>query len=411
METLPAREARYRGPGRTPPAGSASSGSRRSGSSGSTRTRRRRSTACGRESTWSSSPAPPGGRPSATTSRCWRACSRRPRGARALPLPDQGAGAGPAQGAAPLLPRAPRTTRPRRVRRTKAAAGASRFLAGTYDGDTPADAATAAARRRRNILLTNPDMLHCGILPHHARWADVLRQLCATSWSTRSTSTAGSSAPTWPTCCAGCGGSAATTAPTRSGSAPPPPSPTRGAGRAADRAAQLPQRSIDDGSPRGTQALPLLEPAAARTRPGMERRSANVEAREILVAPAARRATRRSSSSRRAPMTEVLLRDCQERAARRRRRPGEEAALLPRPATFPRSGARSRRRSSRGSCSASSPRTRWSWESTSAPSTPPSSSAIPGRSPRPGSRRAARGGARRSRPRSSSATTPRSTST
>ena len=44
-----------------------------------------------------------------------------------------------------------------------------RFLAGTYDGDTPQN----LRRRLRdggNVVLTNPDMLHQGILPNHARW-------------------------------------------------------------------------------------------------------------------------------------------------------------------------------------------------------------------------------------------------
>jgi DEAD/DEAH box helicase domain-containing protein len=43
------------------------------------------------------------------------------------------------------------------------------FLAGTYDGDTP----QTLRRRLRNaghFILTNPDMLHQGILPNHARW-------------------------------------------------------------------------------------------------------------------------------------------------------------------------------------------------------------------------------------------------
>jgi len=43
------------------------------------------------------------------------------------------------------------------------------FLAGAYDGDTP----QRLRRRLRdagNAILTNPDMLHQGILPHHARW-------------------------------------------------------------------------------------------------------------------------------------------------------------------------------------------------------------------------------------------------
>jgi len=42
-------------------------------------------------------------------------------------------------------------------------------LAATYDGDTPAGA-RARIRREARLLITNPDMLHVGILPHHARW-------------------------------------------------------------------------------------------------------------------------------------------------------------------------------------------------------------------------------------------------
>ena len=40
----------------------------------------------------------------------------------------------------------------------------------TYDGDTPQDA-RKAIRERANVVLTNPDMLHSGILPHHTKWA------------------------------------------------------------------------------------------------------------------------------------------------------------------------------------------------------------------------------------------------
>ncbi len=43
------------------------------------------------------------------------------------------------------------------------------FLAGTYDGDTPPNL-RRKLRDNGNILLTNPDMLHQGILPQHARW-------------------------------------------------------------------------------------------------------------------------------------------------------------------------------------------------------------------------------------------------
>jgi DEAD/DEAH box helicase domain-containing protein len=45
-----------------------------------------------------------------------------------------------------------------------------------YDGDTPGDA-RRAARERCRVVLTNPDMLHAGILPNHLRWASALRNL------------------------------------------------------------------------------------------------------------------------------------------------------------------------------------------------------------------------------------------
>ena len=46
----------------------------------------------------------------------------------------------------------------------------------TYDGDTPKDR-RSSIRKRVNILITNPDMLHIGILPHHTRWASYLSRL------------------------------------------------------------------------------------------------------------------------------------------------------------------------------------------------------------------------------------------
>jgi DEAD/DEAH box helicase domain-containing protein len=45
-----------------------------------------------------------------------------------------------------------------------------------YDGDTPREA-RADIRRRANIVLTNPDMLHVGILPNHAAWAELFANL------------------------------------------------------------------------------------------------------------------------------------------------------------------------------------------------------------------------------------------
>src|SRR6266566_8507746 len=46
----------------------------------------------------------------------------------------------------------------------------------TYDGDTPQDA-RRAVRARANLVLTNPDMLHSGILPHHTKWSTLFQNL------------------------------------------------------------------------------------------------------------------------------------------------------------------------------------------------------------------------------------------
>ena len=46
----------------------------------------------------------------------------------------------------------------------------------TYDGDTPQDA-RKAIRSIGQIILTNPDMLHAGILPHHTKWINLFKNL------------------------------------------------------------------------------------------------------------------------------------------------------------------------------------------------------------------------------------------
>jgi DEAD/DEAH box helicase domain-containing protein len=52
----------------------------------------------------------------------------------------------------------------------------NRFGVFTYDGDTPGDA-RKAIREKSHIVLTNPDMLHTGILPHHTRWTRLFENL------------------------------------------------------------------------------------------------------------------------------------------------------------------------------------------------------------------------------------------
>jgi len=61
--------------------------------------------------------------------------------------------------------------------RALAAFGLSRRVRpAIYDGDTPREA-RAQIRKSANVVLTNPDMLHVGILPNHAAWADLFANL------------------------------------------------------------------------------------------------------------------------------------------------------------------------------------------------------------------------------------------
>jgi DEAD/DEAH box helicase domain-containing protein len=47
---------------------------------------------------------------------------------------------------------------------------------GVYDGDTP-PAQRRRIRNEANLVLTNPDMLHAGILPYHPKWAELFAEL------------------------------------------------------------------------------------------------------------------------------------------------------------------------------------------------------------------------------------------
>ena len=109
--------------------------------------------------TSSSSRPPPAARRSATTCRCSTACCSDP-GARAMYLFPTKALAED------------------QLHEFQAAVDAmgSEIRAFTYDGDTPQDA-RHAIRERANVVLTNPDMLHTGILPHHTKWAKCFENL------------------------------------------------------------------------------------------------------------------------------------------------------------------------------------------------------------------------------------------
>jgi len=60
--------------------------------------------------------------------------------------------------------------------RALAAYGIPKLRPAIYDGDTPSERRWQI-RKWANVILTNPDMLHVGVLPHHDRWGDVLQNL------------------------------------------------------------------------------------------------------------------------------------------------------------------------------------------------------------------------------------------
>ena len=170
--------------------------------------------------------------------------------------------------ASPATPSAARSTstRPRRSPRTRRASSASCGRPGLreaiYDGDTPREE-RPAIRRRTNLVLTNPDMLHVGRpAPPQAAGA-TSSPTSAGSSSTRPTPTAASSAPTSPTCCAGCAGSRAPTAPSRASCSPRRRSPTRSSSPSGWSATPF-ELIDDDGAPRAGARDRDVEPAADR---------------------------------------------------------------------------------------------------------------------------------------------------
>ncbi|MGY6502492.1 MAG: DEAD/DEAH box helicase [Acidimicrobiales bacterium] len=90
-----------------------------------------------------------------------------------LPIIDAVCGTGPPGTAMALFPT---KALAQDQLRAIAAMEAPGLTAVTYDGDTTPEARTWA-RANANVVLTNPEMLHAGLLPHHARWATFLHRL------------------------------------------------------------------------------------------------------------------------------------------------------------------------------------------------------------------------------------------
>ena len=62
------------------------------------------------------------------------------------------------------------------LRKLKDFGAGEAFEAATYDGDTP-QAVRREVKKQAQVILTNPDMLHVGILPYHHTWASFFRNL------------------------------------------------------------------------------------------------------------------------------------------------------------------------------------------------------------------------------------------
>ncbi len=160
------------------------------------------------------------------------------------------------------------------------AARLGHLLAGVYDGDTP-DTVRRKLRDEASILFTNPDMLHAGLMPQHARWAPFLAQLRLIVLDELHVYN-------------GIFGSSMTNVLRRFsrlcahyGSRPRVIACSATIGNPKDLAERLTEREMalvdDDGSPRGKRTFVFWNPPRIRQGAWRSRRSANVEAHELMA--------------------------------------------------------------------------------------------------------------------------------
>ena len=152
--------------------------------------------------------------------------------------------------------------------------------AGVIDGDTPSGQ-RRKARDLCNVIITNPDMLHAGILPQHPRWANVfasLRYVIIDELHTYSGVFGSNVANLFRRLERVC---------ERNGSRPQFICCSATIGNPLELAHQVTGRDMllidDDGSPRGPRTFVFWNPPQVRNRRWRARRSANVEANELMV--------------------------------------------------------------------------------------------------------------------------------
>jgi len=160
------------------------------------------------------------------------------------------------------------------------AAGMDDLLTGVYDGDTPTDT-RRKLRDHASVIFSNPDMLHAAIMPQHARWSGFLSRLRLLVldevhvYSGIFGSNMANLLRRFRRVCAHYGVSPQILASSATLSNP------------GNLARQLTGRSMtvvdDDGSPRGARRYVFWNPPRIRAREWRARRSANVEASELMA--------------------------------------------------------------------------------------------------------------------------------
>ena len=246
--------------------------------------------------------------------------------------------------------------------------GVERVRQAIYDGDTPREQ-RSAIRRRANVVLTNPDMLHLGILPNHRAWGDFFANLAlvvvdeAHVYRGVFGSHVGNVLRRLRRVARRLRDRAAVRARQRHDRQP------GRAGRAADGPRRLHRRSTGTARPAATRTIAMWNPPITDEKLATRRSRARRGGRPARRARLRGRAHDRVHEVAQGRRADGAVRDARARG-HGPRRPRRADRALPRGLHRRSSGASSSAGSSRASCSGSSPPTRSSSASTSARSTP-----------------------------------------
>ncbi len=160
-------------------------------------------------------------------------------------------------------------------------AGLGEIAAGVYDGDTPSNT-RRRLREQASLIFSNPDMVHAAVMPGHTRWADFLSRLQLIVLDEMhvysgifGANMANLMRRFWRLC------AHYETAPRVIGCSATIANPEELAREIIGRPAHI---IDDDGSPRGRRTYVFWNPPRIRATQWHSRRSANVEAHELMVA-------------------------------------------------------------------------------------------------------------------------------